>query len=206
MDYRELEVPGAWVVTPRLHGDQRGVFLEFFKDMPFAQAAGHRLVLSQGNCSVSAAGAIRGVHFAEVPPGQGKYVTCVAGAVWDVVVDLRVGAPTFGTWDAVLLDDVHRRAVYVSEGLGHGFCSLADGSTVIYLCSTPYAPEREHEVHPLDPDLAIAWPTTARDGTPLTWLLSAKDEAAPSLAAARTRGLLPTAVQVDAYLAEIAAR
>ncbi len=116
-------------------------------------------------------------------------------------MDIRVGSPTFGTWDAVLLDDVDRRAVYLSEGLGHAFMSLEDGSTVLYLCSTGYAPGREHGIHPLDPDLAIDWPTTARNGTKLEPLLSEKDEAAPTLAEAEAQGLLPTQVDVTAYLA-----
>ena len=90
---------------------------------------------------MSAKGVVRGIHFSDVPPGQAKYVTCVAGAVLDVVVDIRVGSPTFGRWDSVLLDDVDRRQIYLGEGLGHAFMSLADGSTVVYLCSTAYAPD-----------------------------------------------------------------
>ncbi|QGQ18888.1 dTDP-4-dehydrorhamnose 3,5-epimerase [Cellulomonas sp. JZ18] len=196
MTYRELAVPGAWEITPQQHGDPRGVFLEYFQGAPFAAATGHPLTLAQANCSVSAAGVLRGIHFADVPPGQAKYVTCARGAVLDVVVDLRVGSPTFGTWDSVLLDDVDRRAIYLSEGLGHAFLSLEDDSTVLYLCSTPYAPGREHGVHPLDEEIGIAWPTTARDGSPLHVQLSAKDEAAPTLAEALASGLLPQAAAV----------
>ncbi len=199
MEIRELAVPGAWEFTPRQFGDARGVFLEWFKEPGFVEIAGHSLQLAQANLSVSAAGVLRGIHFADVPPGQAKYVTCPRGAVVDVIVDLRVGSPTFGTWDAVLLDDVDRRAVYLSEGLGHGFCSLEDGSTVVYLCSEPYAPEREHEVHPLDPAIGIEWPTVARDGSPLTYELSAKDTAAPSLEEARQQGLLPGFAAVQAF-------
>ena len=191
MQVRELDVPGAWEVTPKQFGDPRGVFLEWFKTGPFQDAAGHALVLRQANLSVSAAGVVRGIHFADVPPGQAKYVTCAKGAVLDVAVDIRVGSPTFGRWDAVLLDDVDRRAIYLSEGLGHAFMSLEDGSTVMYLCSTEYAAGREHGVHPLDPDIAIDWPTTGRDGSPLTPVLSDKDAAAPSLAEAQRTGLLP---------------
>jgi dTDP-4-dehydrorhamnose 3,5-epimerase len=205
VEYRELAVPGAWEITPRQFGDPRGVFLEWFKDVPFASHAGHPMVLAQANLSVSAAGVVRGVHFADVPPGQAKYVTCVHGAVLDVVVDLRTGSPTFGRWDSVLLDDVDRRAIFLSEGLGHAFMSLEDGSTVTYLCSTGYAPEREHGVHPLDPDLAIDWPTTARDGSPLTPTLSDKDAAAPTLAEALAAGLLPSADAVDEFLATLRA-
>lgn len=192
MEYRALTVDGAWEITPRQFGDDRGVFLEWFKDGPFAEAAGHRLELAQANLSVSAAGVVRGIHFADVPPGQAKYVTCPKGAVLDVVVDIRVGSPTFGAWDSVLLDDVDRRAIYLAEGLGHAFVSLEDGSTVMYLCSTGYNPTGEHGVHPLDPAIGIAWPTTARDGSPLTPLLSDKDAAAPTLAEALEQGLLPT--------------
>ncbi|UZN01921.1 dTDP-4-dehydrorhamnose 3,5-epimerase family protein [Cellulomonas sp. S1-8] len=205
MQFRELQVPGAWEITPKQFPDPRGVFLEWFKDEAFADAVGHRLDLQQANCSVSAAGVLRGIHFADVPPGQAKYVTCATGAVLDVVVDIRVGSPTFGQWDSVLLDDVDRRAIYLSEGLGHAFVSLEDGSTVMYLCSTGYAPGREHGIHPLDPEIGIAWPTTDRAGRPLTPLLSDKDAAAPGLAEARDAGLLPDAHVVEEYVRSLRA-
>lgn len=191
MQFRELKVPGAWEFTPKQFGDDRGVFLEWFRDPTFTEATGRTLDLQQANCSVSAAGVLRGVHFADVPPGQAKYVTCVRGAVLDVAVDLRAGSPTFGVWDAVLLDDVDRRAVFLSEGLGHAFLSLEDDSTVVYLCSTGYAPGREHGIDPLDPEVGIDWPTVGRDGAEFEFRLSDKDAAAPSLAAALEAGLLP---------------
>jgi dTDP-4-dehydrorhamnose 3,5-epimerase len=197
MQIRPLAVPGAWELTPRQFADERGVFLEWFTTASFEGAAGHRFDLAQANLSVSQRGVLRGIHVADVPPGQAKYVTCVAGAVLDVVVDLRVGSPTFGSWDSVQLDAVDRRAVYLAEGLGHGFLSLEDGSTVVYLCSEPYAPLREHEVHPLDPALGIAWPTGIEP------LLSPKDAAAPSLAEALDRGLLPTWEATEAYVADL---
>jgi len=201
MEYRELTVPGAWEITPKQFGDPRGVFLEWFKNGPFVEAVGHPLDLQQANMSVSAAGVLRGIHFADVPPGQAKYVTCPRGAVLDVVVDVRRGSPTFGAWDAVLLDDVDRRAVYVPEGLGHAFMSLEDDSTVVYLCSAPYAPDREHGVDPFDPAIGIAWPTTDRAGRPVEPRLSEKDAAAPSLADAEAQGLLPEHAVVLDFLA-----
>lgn len=204
MTYRELAVPGAWEITPTQHGDPRGVFLEYFQGGPFREHVGHAFDMQQANCSVSAAGVLRGIHYADVPPGQAKYVTCARGAVLDVVVDIRVGSPTFGRWDTVLLDDVDRRAIYLGEGLGHAFMSLEDDSTVLYLCSTGYSPGREHGVHPLDPEVGIVWPTTARDGSPLTPQLSAKDLAAPTLAQARAAGALPDHAQVAAYVAGLA--
>jgi len=199
MTYRELSVPGAWEITPRQHGDPRGVFLESFQGDPFRVATGHSFDLQQANCSVSAAGVLRGIHYADVPPGQAKYVTCVKGAVLDVVVDIRVGSPTFAGWDAVLLDDIDRRAIYLSEGLGHAFLSLEDDSTVLYLCSTSYTPGREHGIHPLDPEVGIVWLTTARDGSPIVPQLSEKDLAAPTLAEALELALLPRSDDVAAY-------
>jgi len=192
VEIEQLSVAGAWAFRPQQFTDDRGVFLEWFRGEAFVGAVGHGLHLAQANCSVSAAGVLRGVHYADVPPGQAKYVTCLAGAVLDVVVDLRVGSPTFGRHDSVLLDDVDRRAVYLSEGLGHAFMSLQDGSTVVYACSEPYAPAREHGVHPLDPELAIAWPGTGTDGSALTPSLSPKDAQAPTLRQALDAGALPT--------------
>ena len=185
MQVDELAVPGAWSFTPRQFPDPRGVFLEWFKAQVLEETIGHPLRVAQANHSVSARGTLRGVHFADVPPSQAKYVYCTRGAVLDVVVDLRVGSPTFGASDAVRLDDVERRGVYLSEGLGHAFLALTDDANVTYLCSEPYAPGREHGVHPLDPDLALPWPD---DVAPL---LSDKDADAPTLAEARAAGLLP---------------
>lgn len=179
---KPLGIGGAWTHTPVVHGDRRGAFLEAFR----AGGLPRRFDVAQVNCSVSGRGVLRGIHFADVPPGQAKYVMCVSGAVLDVVVDLRVGSPTFGRWETVLLDDEERTATLVAEGLGHGFIALTDRATVMYLCSTPYAPAREHGVHPLDPALGIAWP----DG--LEPVLSEKDAAAPTLAEALSAGLLPS--------------
>ncbi|MEU4619648.1 dTDP-4-dehydrorhamnose 3,5-epimerase family protein [Actinoplanes sp. NPDC023801] len=184
MKIRPLGIEGAFEVTPVQHGDDRGRFLEWYRFDALAEAVGHRLDLAQANLSTSARGVVRGIHFADVPPGQAKYVTCVSGAVLDVIVDLRVGSPTFGTWEAVRLDDEDRRAVYLAEGLGHGFCALTEGATVAYLCSSTYRPGHEHGLHPLDPGLGIAWPVSDP-------VLSGKDAVAPGLAEAGAKGLLP---------------
>ncbi|ORV90414.1 dTDP-4-dehydrorhamnose 3,5-epimerase family protein [Mycolicibacterium iranicum] len=197
MRSRELAVAGAWEITPVVHTDSRGAFFEWFTDDSFVSVAGHRLDLRQANCSVSKAGVLRGVHFAQLPPSQAKYVTCVRGSVLDVVVDIRVGSPTFGTWDAVTLDDSTHRAVYLSEGLGHAFLALRDDSTVAYLCSAAYDPTREHTIDPLDPALGIDWPSWL-PGREL--ILSDRDRDAPTLDEARARGLLPTWEQTQAFI------
>jgi dTDP-4-dehydrorhamnose 3,5-epimerase len=191
-------------MTPAQHGDDRGVFLEWFREDHFTEVTGHSMRLAQANCSVSSPGTLRGIHFAQLPPSQAKWVTCLAGAALDVVVDLREGSATFGTWDSVLIDDVDRRAIYLPEGLGHAFLALDEATTIAYLCSAPYAPGREHGVHPLDPDLAIDWPTQDRQGRDLDYQLSAKDAAAPSLAEVRAQGLLATYDDCLAFTAGLA--
>ena len=185
MQIRPLAVPDAFELTPKAFGDDRGLFLEWYRFEELEAAAGHPLRLAQANLSVSRRGTLRGLHYADVPPGQAKYVTCVRGAVLDVIVDIRVGSPTFGASEGVLLDDVDRRAVYLPEGLGHAFLALTDDATVSYLCSEVYSPTREHGLDPLDPALGISWPSD------LELLLSPKDAEAPSLAQALADGLLP---------------
>ena len=201
MKARELRVPGAWEITPQLHTDDRGSLFEWFTDAEFSALTGHRLDLRQANCSVSAAGVLRGVHFAQLPPSQAKYVTCVHGKVLDVVVDIRVGSPTFGRWDSTVLDDRERRSVYLSEGLGHAFLALEDDSTVMYLCSAGYNPEREHTINALDPALDIAWPVV--DGEPV---LSDRDREAPTLAETQAAGLLPTWEETRAFVEDLRRR
>jgi dTDP-4-dehydrorhamnose 3,5-epimerase len=192
-----LDIDGAWIYTPRIHADGRGSFLEWFQGGDFQARAGYRLEVAQANCSVSRRGVIRGIHYADVPPGQAKYVTCVSGTVIDVVVDLRAGSPGFGRWAAVQLDDRARRAVFIGEGLGHAFAARSEEATVMYLCSTSYEPARERGIHPLDPDLAIAWPGDVEP------ILSGKDADAPSLAQARAAGLLPGYADCLAHTARL---
>ncbi|MER6981236.1 dTDP-4-dehydrorhamnose 3,5-epimerase [Streptomyces carpinensis] len=190
---KELGIEGAWVDTPEVFTDHRGRFHEWFRVDRFQDSTGQALRLAQANCSRSVRGTLRGIHYASVPPGQAKYVTCVSGAVLDVVVDIRTGSPTFGQWEAVRLDDTTHRCVYLAEGLGHAFMALEDNSTVVYLCSQGYAPQREYGINPLDPALAIAWP---QDEAPR---ISDKDASAPTLEEAERRGLLPSFAECARY-------
>ncbi|SDI67025.1 dTDP-4-dehydrorhamnose 3,5-epimerase family protein [Nonomuraea jiangxiensis] len=176
-----LSIEGAWHHRPTVHTDSRGSLAETFRAAGLPQ----RLDVAQVNCSVSNAGVLRGVHFAAVPPGQAKYLMCVSGRILDVVVDVRVGSPTYGRWEAVTLEEGTRGALLIAEGLGHAFMALSEQATVIYLCSQPYAPGREHGVHPLDPAIGIDWPAG------LEPVLSDKDAKAPTLEEARVAGLLP---------------
>jgi dTDP-4-dehydrorhamnose 3,5-epimerase len=192
---RELAVAGAHEIVPTVHGDDRGRFHEWFRADVLRELTGqafslHSDSIAQANASLSRAGTLRGIHFAQVPPGQAKYVTCFTGAVLDVVVDLRPTSPTFGRWDSVLLDDVDHRCVWIPEGLGHAFVALDDDSLVSYLCSTGYSPGREHTITPFDATIGVDWPTHDRHGRPLTYHLSDRDRTAQTLAEARAAGIL----------------
>lgn len=193
----ELAIDGAWLFEPGTFPDHRGSFTAPFQGPAFADALGFDLTVAQTNQSVSVRGVIRGVHYADVPPGQAKYLYVAAGAVRDVIVDLRVGSPTFGRYEVVELDADAPRAVYLAEGLGHAFQAVSEHAVVGYLCSTPYAPEREHGIDPLDPDLALPW----ADG--IEPVLSDKDRAAPTLEQARAAGALPTWDACRARLAQL---
>ena len=178
-------IEGLWIFEPILRPDDRGIFLESYKGSTFTEAVGHQFDLKQMNISVSKQGTVRGIHFADVPPGQAKYVQCFNGAILDIAVDIRVGSPTFGQWQAFELDSEHRRGLYLAEGLGHAFCALTDTVTIGYLCSEPYSPTHEHGIHPLDLALALPWPETS------AIVLSPRDASAPTLAEAEETGLLP---------------
>jgi dTDP-4-dehydrorhamnose 3,5-epimerase len=197
VEIRELGVPDSYILDLVPHGDPRGRFTEWYRADVLQKATGFGLTLAQANHSVSARGVLRGVHFALLPPGQAKYVYCPAGRVLDVIVDIRVGSPTFGVGDSVVLDSDEPRAVYLAEGLGHAFVSLADNSSVTYLVSSGYSPGREFGINPFDPALDLPWPDD------VTFELSAKDKAAPTLAQAQEQGLLPTMEQCAARYAEL---
>ncbi|MEU3273382.1 dTDP-4-dehydrorhamnose 3,5-epimerase [Saccharomonospora sp. NPDC006951] len=197
MDARELAISGSYEFTPRVFPDERGLFVAPFQAETFVETVGHPLRLGQTNHSVSRRGTIRGIHFADTPPGQAKYVYCPRGALLDVIVDIRVGSPTFGQWDSVLLDSRSYRAVYVAEGLGHGFIALEEDTVMAYACSTGYNPGAEHGITPTDPALGLPWPAD------LTPILSEKDTKAPTLAEARESGLLPSYEACAAHYATL---
>ncbi|MGX5691889.1 dTDP-4-dehydrorhamnose 3,5-epimerase family protein [Dermacoccus abyssi] len=185
MQITPLRIEGAYRVAPRQFPDDRGVFMEGFRGDKLAEHVGHEMRVVQTNISVSSRGAVRGIHFADVPPSQAKYVTAVSGSFLDFVVDIRVGSPTFGEWESVRLDTDSRVAVYLSEGLGHCLVALEDNSTAVYLCSQPYNPTGEHGINPLDPRVGLDLPAD------LEPVVSAKDAAAPNLEEAAAQGLLP---------------
>ncbi|HVT66061.1 MAG TPA: dTDP-4-dehydrorhamnose 3,5-epimerase family protein [Mycobacteriales bacterium] len=187
MSVEPLGIDGAWLCTPQLHSDPRGLFLEWFRSDVLATATEREFDVVQANHSVSGKGVVRGVHYADVPPGQAKYVTVPVGAALDIVVDLRMGSPTFGKSEMIVLDDERRQGVFLAEGLGHAFCALQDDTAVTYLVSAVYSPQHEHAVSPNDPDLALPWNEYVE-----TPIVSDRDLAAPSVAEAAAAGALPS--------------
>ncbi|RKN11540.1 dTDP-4-dehydrorhamnose 3,5-epimerase family protein [Streptomyces radicis] len=187
MKARELAVAGALEFTPRVFDDERGLFVSPFQGDAFARAHDAPLFpVAQTNHSVSRRGVVRGVHYTLTPPGNAKYVYCARGAALDIVVDIRVGSPTFGKWDVVLMDQRHFRSMYFPVGVGHAFVALDDHTVMSYMLSEGYVPENELAIKALDPALGLPIPDDL--GAPV---LSARDTAAPTLAEARERGELP---------------
>lgn len=194
MQIRPLSISGAFEFTPVIRGDKRGAFLETYRYEQMQEAVGHPLDLRQANMSISAKAVARGIHYALVPPGQAKYVSAPRGAFIDFIVDIRVGSPTFGQWDSVVIDDVDRKAVYLAEGLGHAIVALSDDATVTYLCSEVYNPERELSLNLLDPEIGLTFPFDSD-----TLIVSPRDVEAPTLAEAASLGLLPTWDECQAF-------
>ncbi|WP_447001757.1 dTDP-4-dehydrorhamnose 3,5-epimerase family protein [Saccharothrix isguenensis] len=186
MKARELAVEGAFEFVPEVFPDHRGLFVSPFQRDAFEAAVGRPLFpVAQLSTSTSRRGVLRGVHYTRTPPGCAKYVHCSRGRVLDVVVDLRVGSPTFGRWDAMELSGEDFRGVYLPTGVGHAFTALEDDSAVCYLLSRGYDPVNELALSPLDPELGLPWSDSSAP------VLSERDRDAVSLAAARAAGLLP---------------
>lgn len=170
MNVTHARLDGVLLIEPTVFGDVRGFFFESWSDRKYDAAGLHRAWV-QDNVSRSARGVVRGLHF-QNPQPQAKLVSCLDGEVWDVVVDLRVTAPTFGQWEGFSLRV--GRQLFVPAGFAHGFCVTSDSAIVQYKCDAFWSPETERGVAWDDPDLAIAWPV--KDP-----LLSAKDREYPRL-------------------------
>lgn len=166
------------VLEPRVFGDARGFFLESFNAHRFAEATGVRAEFVQDNQSRSARGVLRGLHY-QIRQPQGKLVRVVRGRVFDVAVDLRRSSPAFGRWAGVELSEDNHRQLWIPPGFAHGFLVLSESADFLYKATDYYAPEHERAIRWDDPSVGIDWPIAEQAP-----LLSAKDRAAPSLAAA----------------------
>jgi dTDP-4-dehydrorhamnose 3,5-epimerase len=186
MELKPLGIEGVWLAESLVWSDERGFFREWFKSEDVLAATGINFSIQQANISQSQRGVIRGIHYSLAPEGQAKWVTCVNGGIRDVIVDIRPSSPTFGNSVFVELNGLDGRAVLIGPGLGHGFASLADSSTIAYLLSSPYSPTDEFEINPMDPNLGIDWGVDLSEVS-----LSEKDKLAASLAQRQVEGKLP---------------
>ncbi|MFF4159681.1 dTDP-4-dehydrorhamnose 3,5-epimerase family protein [Streptomyces sp. NPDC001678] len=183
---RELAVEGAFVFAPPVFADHRGLFVSPYQEPAFVGATGRPLFpVAQSNHSLSRRGTVRGVHYTVTPPGVAKYVYCARGSALDIVVDIRVGSPTFGRWDVSLLDQKDFRAMYFPVGVGHAFVALEDDTVMSYMLSGSYEARHELALSALDPALGLPVP---EDIEPV---LSDRDRAAPTLREVRAEGGLP---------------
>ncbi|SCG58474.1 dTDP-4-dehydrorhamnose 3,5-epimerase family protein [Micromonospora halophytica] len=188
MKVERLAIEGAWLMSPSRGTDVQDDCLDWCRSEVLEEHLGHEMALTRGGLSVSTGGAVRGIYFTDDTPGAAKYVMCINGAVQEVVVDLREGSPTFGCADAVILDDRKSCGLYITQGLGHGFCALTETAVTVRLRSAAYNSDAERTVHPLDPAFGIEWLTDAP-------ALLSQDAAAPTLASLVAAGGLSRVVR-----------
>ncbi|KQV46918.1 dTDP-4-dehydrorhamnose 3,5-epimerase [Pelomonas sp. Root1217] len=174
-------LPEVLLIEPKVFGDARGFFMESWNEERFNKALGYDVHFVQDNHSRSSRGVLRGLHYQLHPHAQGKLVRCVAGAVFDVAVDMRRSSPNFGRWVGFELSAENQRQLWIPPGFAHGFVVVSESADFLYKTSGRYAPEFEGAVRWDDPSIAVAWPL---DG--ITPQLSGKDIAAPCLSEAKT--------------------
>jgi dTDP-4-dehydrorhamnose 3,5-epimerase len=186
MELEPLGIDGVWLAESPVWSDDRGFFREWFKSADVKKVTGREFGIEQANISLSSRGTLRGIHYSIASRGQAKWITCVAGSIKDVIVDIRPDSQTFGEWIEVELSGNSGKAVFISEGLGHGFVALEDNTAVAYLVSTPFSPTDEFEINPLDKEIGINWGIHLKD-----LKISEKDKKAPTLTERLAEGKLP---------------
>lgn len=184
MNAKELSIKGSWEITLDQFEDNRGTFTETFKLNTLENILERSFEVKQSNTSVSKSGTIRGIHFAQKPPSQAKYVKCQHGSITDFIIDIRIGSPTFAKHVSVELNGKDSKAVFIEEGLAHAFIAKEDGTVVTYLVNQYFNPANEKSINPMDKDLGINWGN-------LNYLISDKDKNAQMLKEMIKLNLLP---------------
>lgn len=175
MDFSRMEIPDILLIEPKVFSDQRGYFMETYKESVFLDH-GINFRFVQDNMSSSVRGTLRGLHYQLNPNAQGKLVRVIKGAVFDVAVDIRKGSPWFGQWVGVELSEDNKLSMWIPPGFAHGFCVLTDSAEFAYKVTDVYAPQLERGIIWNDPDIGIEWPLGQDE-----IILSSKDEVNPSL-------------------------
>jgi dTDP-4-dehydrorhamnose 3,5-epimerase len=180
MKLQPIKINGAWLHAPIRIQDSRGHFEEQFKLSLIEAELGRSFPVRQVNQSLSKKGVLRGIHWTDSQEGQAKYVSCPRGAIWDVVVDLRPNSPTYGEWDAHVLSEENGASMFISEGLGHAFLAIEDGTVANYLCTSEYLPSSDRTINPMDSTLAVDFAGKARELGIDKLYMSEKDKNADS--------------------------
>ena len=184
MGAKELKIKGSWEISLEQFIDNRGSFFESFRLNSLENIIGRKFDVKQSNTSISRAGSIRGIHFAQVPPSQAKYIQCQKGSILDFVIDVRVGSPTFGQHVSIELNSKIPKAIFIEEGLAHAFIALEDDTIVTYFVNQYFNPTNEKAINPLDSEISINWGN-------LKYLISEKDNNAKTLSEMQELGHLP---------------
>ncbi len=180
----ELSLPGVYLLESPVWGDERGFFREWFQS-PDLLTAGLDFSAHQANLSTSTRNVVRGLHYSLAPQGQAKVVTCVYGELHDVIVDIRVGSPTFGSYELVHLGADEGRSVLLPAGVAHGFSVASESGVICYLLSSVFNAPLELEINPFDDEINVVWPLSGEA------IVSDKDRNAPTLAQRLAAGQLP---------------
>jgi dTDP-4-dehydrorhamnose 3,5-epimerase len=158
MIFKPTPLEGAYTIDLEMRGDDRGFFARFFCENEFRDAGLETKFVQVNNSLTEKAGTLRGLHYQLPPAAEVKVVRCIRGALWDVILDLRAGSPTFGKWFGAELSAENRTMMYVPRGFAHGFVTLTENTEALYLVSTFYAPDAERGVRFNDPKHGIEWP------------------------------------------------
>ncbi|MDE2589145.1 MAG: dTDP-4-dehydrorhamnose 3,5-epimerase [Patescibacteria group bacterium] len=155
--FKKLDIPEVILVESKVFLDERGLFMESFKESIFS-SNGIKTRFVQDNFSHSSKGVLRGLHYQKDPKAQAKLVMAITGEIFDVAVDIRKGSPTYGKWVSQILSDKNRNLLYIPEGFAHGFCVTSNKADVLYKVNSEYSPDHERGILWNDPDLSIKWP------------------------------------------------
>ena len=186
MTLQELSIIGAYLITHNVFHDERGLFREWYKNEEII-SIDKDFLIQQANFSRSRKFVIRGIHYSLAPEGQVKVVTCTSGAIVDVLIDIRVGSPTYLQVEYIKLSEESGRVIYIPSGVGHGFIVESDSASVAYLTTSKFIPEYEKAIYPTDPELGIIWPIPVGENV----IISKADTQAPTLVQAQESGFLP---------------
>ena len=184
MDLEKLDIEGAWHAKSEIHEDNRGSFREWFRKDLILQKTGIEFSAAQANISHSSKGALRGIHYSLIPNGQAKWITCVSGKVFDVIIDIRPESQTFMEWISIELSPELGNSLLLSGQLGHAFMALEDNTSITYMLDSTYSVDFEHTINPFDSDIGIKWPLSHT-------IISSRDQNAPSIFENMKQGLLP---------------